>query len=144
MRVYRVYNAYKIVGAVIFSMSIIVILYISIILHSLKLSFSIILAVDILIIALFAYIFLKPKKLVVLDNGIKVDNEFYSWDEVIEFFVSLNSIQINLKGKREETFNWETPGLFKYRPQIEYVVKKDAELLKILREKIENKERKRG
>ena len=92
----------------------------------------------------FAYIFLKPKKLAVLDNGIKIDNEFYSWDDVIEFFVSLNSIQINLRGRREETFNWETPGLFKYRPQIEYVVKKDAELLKILREKIGNKERKRG
>ena len=140
----KVYNAYKVVGAFIFSMSILFVLYISVILKSFKLPFSVILVVDVLIVLAFAYIFLKPKKLAVLDNGIKIDNEFYSWDDVIEFFVSLNSIQINLRGRREETFNWETPGLFRYRPQIEYVVKKDAELLKILREKIGNKEIKRG
>jgi len=140
----KVYNAYKVVGAFIFSMSILFVLYISVILKSFKLPFSVILVVDVLIVLAFAYIFLKPKKLTVLDNGIKIDNEFYSWDDVIEFFVSLNSIQINLRGRREETFNWETPGLFRYRPQIEYVVKKDAELLKILREKIGNKGIKRG
>jgi hypothetical protein len=141
----KVYNAYKVVGAFIFSTSIFFVLYISVILQSFKSPFSVILVVDVLIVIIFAYLFLKPKKLAVLDNGIKIDNEFYSWDDVIEFFVSLNSIQINLRGRREEIFNWETPGLFRYRPQkIEYVVKKDAELLKILREKIGNKERKRG
>ena len=94
----KVYNAYKVVGAFIFSMSILFVLYISVILKSFKLPFSVILVVDVLIVLAFAYIFLKPKKLAVLDNGIKINNEFYSWDEVIEFFVSLNSIQINLRG----------------------------------------------
>ena len=122
-------NPYKVVGAFIFSMSILFVLYISVILKSFKLPLSVILVVDVLIVLAFTYLFLKPKKLAVLDNGIKIDNEFYSWDDVIEFFVSFNSIQINLRGRREETFNWETPGLFRYRPQIEYVVKKDAELL---------------
>ena len=140
----KVYNTYKVVGAFIFSMSILFVLYISVILQSFKLPLPVILVTDVLIVLAFAYLFLKPKKLAVLDNGIKINNEFYSWDEVIEFFVSLNSIQINLKGKKEETFNWETPGLFKYRPQIEYLVKKDAELLRILREKIGHKEIKRG
>ncbi|ADC68957.1 conserved hypothetical protein [Methanocaldococcus sp. FS406-22] len=140
----KVYNAYKVVGAFMFSTSILFVLYISTLLQSFKLPLPVILVVDVLIILIFAYLFLKPKKLVILEDGIKIDDEFYSWNDVIEFFVSLNSIQINLKGKREETFNWETPGLFKYRPQIEYVVKKDTELLKILRKKIGHKERKRG
>ena len=97
----KVYNAYKVVGVFIFSMSILFVLYISVILQSFKLPLPVILVVDVLIVLAFAYLFLKPKKLVVLDNGIRINNEFYSWDEVIEFFVSLNSIQINLKSKKE-------------------------------------------
>ncbi|NPA62145.1 MAG: hypothetical protein GXN95_01150 [Methanococci archaeon] len=141
------YKTRKAVGLIIailtFLYGFFIILYIKAVFNLNEEYFLVIIFCYFIVATIFSYHILKPKNLEVYNDGLKIGEDFYKWNEVVEFFPTLNSIQIVVKNKKEETFNWETPGLFKYRPQVEYLIKKDHKLLEFLREKIGDKERKK-